>query len=421
MASSTPSGGQNTQGDSAQQEPRRPASQHFLEPEKQVEFLSIDVVDLLGRASKIAPSLADVLVCIYMKEPRTTAAFFEAGAPRGNVGLAKEAFERVWVAVDNAPHVAELKQLSRQGVARFMGSIAIGRAFGLLEKVRPDDAGSSPMLRLGQTKIPYIAAGAQTPCEPLSTFLSVCKELQNSWEELLRGGCASVYAEVRRLVIASTLPKLLHESTRSGAQKAKPKTPEAEPAAAQTPSEPAGAQTPSDPAGAHTPSVPAAAQTPSEPTSGDGYLVDFGVRKVTILLIHLGVIKPDWWKVGMGELRRMSCDQSEFLQHLPGHWSAADVSSLMFGHDDLAPFVSMYTCLLKEVYDTSHPRACKKYLRQAMQGEYPKMVSRYRAVHGVTPCPFNAFTAWNDAAPAAAGRKGSRSQETREGAPAVAA
>jgi hypothetical protein len=54
-----------------------------LEPEKLVEFLPIDVVDLLGRASVIAPSLADVLICIYMQEPTATAALFEVGAPRG--------------------------------------------------------------------------------------------------------------------------------------------------------------------------------------------------------------------------------------------------------------------------------------------------------------------------------------------------
>jgi hypothetical protein len=68
---------------------------------------------------------------------------------------------------------------------------------------------------------------------------------------------------------------------------------------------------------------------------------------------------------GIAELRALCADQSEHLAAMPQTWSAADVSDLLCGRPDMPIYASMFSCLYKEIFDSTEEPAAVKWLRSS--------------------------------------------------------
>ena len=80
-----------------------------------------------------------------------------------------------------------------------------------------------------------------------------------------------------------------------------------------------------------------------------GYVRKSIVRKIAIGKIVLGKARVDWEKMTVADLRRIFPDAGEHLKDFPQQWSVADLSMFLFDRADLAIFASCYACLWHDV------------------------------------------------------------------------
>ena len=190
-------------------------------------------------------------------------------------------------------------------------------------------------------------------------------------------GLAEAATELRDIVASTHIASLLHGGTRDSPP------------------------TSSCKATAHESRRPARSQPPAiaRPRHRySGYILDFGVRKLFMGLLRRRSGRVSWADVTPQGLRAVSADQGEYLRAFPCSWSAADISTLLFGRDDVGPFVTMWPCLFHDIKE--HARGNKpatradlrRYQAEADAGKYAGVVNSYEERHGVVPCPFHAST-----------------------------
>ena len=84
--------------------------------------------------------------------------------------------------------------------------------------------------------------------------------------------------------------------------------------------------------------------------AGEGYVVDFIVRKLTMGRLSRWR-QYDWSSMSRDQLRTISADSHELLSELPMGWSAEEVSAFVCGRRDWPFLASTYMCAWKEVAD----------------------------------------------------------------------
>ena len=132
----------------------------FVTPQEGIELLPIDVTDYVELFTKhcvekrggSAKNLYDAIVLAVLKEPLATNAF----SSNHSVEPVLARLEKVWEAIDGCPNVQEVKQLSRQGVGRFLGPSALARALNVLRKEANANEGHGHVYKLGLSHNPYV-------------------------------------------------------------------------------------------------------------------------------------------------------------------------------------------------------------------------------------------------------------------------
>ena len=97
----------------------------------------------------------------------------------------------------------------------------------------------------------------------------------------------------------------------------------------------------------------------------------------------------DWDGVCMSVVRSVAQDARGQLNTIPETWDAAEVSRVFFDRPDRAPFLSMWSCLFRDVAkicdkDPS-PKAGDYMLRQLRSGEFSSVASA--SIDGLTDHP----------------------------------
>ena len=132
---------------------RSPASDasFYVTAEESVSLLPVDARDFIAKFDEACVSLHDVIVLAYLKDPAATTAYFDAVASQQDFDatIAERTprsagahspsdvagrYDAVWDALNQCPAPAAARQISRQGVARFTGPAALGRAMRVIRK-----------------------------------------------------------------------------------------------------------------------------------------------------------------------------------------------------------------------------------------------------------------------------------------------
>jgi hypothetical protein len=198
----------------------------------------------------------------------------------------------------------------------------------------------------------------------LVEFRAKCAALEAEWASLCAGAVPDAMeacTAVRRIVTRSGIASYLHGS------------------------------------GARRGQTSAREDTSDEEVLPRGYILDFGVRKLMLALIHRGCLRVDWSCVTMAMLQQMTADSNEYMNSLPATWTAATLSSFLFGRTDWGLYASMWACLFGDLASNGRTRRpaqeLSRLLERAMQGKYLDDVAAYVEEHGVVPCPALAFAA----------------------------
>ena len=86
-----------------------------------------------------------------------------------------------------------------------------------------------------------------------------------------------------------------------------------------------------------------------------GYVHKSIVRKIAMSMIAYGDTAADWSVVTVADLANHFPDTRKLLRQFPLSWSAADMSNFLFDRPDLAMYASCYACLwhdVREHHDT---------------------------------------------------------------------
>ena len=195
----------------------------------------------------------------------------------------------------------------------------------------------------------------------LGAFLQQCSREDPAWEKLTRGVVTdaseleAVVQELHRLVKSTGAARRLHNGSHEAVTGAKPK-------------------------------------------DNNGYS-----RKTTTAIsivlvcgscsLFCSASAPCRWaggKWGWTLLRAVSVDSGGFLEEIPEHWTARELSEFLFGRGDLAVLASMWTCLFHDVGGSARDRkhhGALRYLREAREGGFANASEKYMAEHGVAPVP----------------------------------
>jgi hypothetical protein len=104
-------------------------------------MLPIDIVDFMQVVSTLGGDLVMYLIVAALKEPLATAKFLELVSAGENPLLRRtdytgeeigKVLEKVAQCLDGCPNKTEVQQLSRQGVARFVGPASLIRSLGVI-------------------------------------------------------------------------------------------------------------------------------------------------------------------------------------------------------------------------------------------------------------------------------------------------
>lgn len=257
------------------------------------------------------------------------------------------ALEKMLMGLDGVRNPAELQQLNRQGVGRFMGALSTCRLFGLIEaedsvsndiqalatsqgEVEPETA-----LTLGLQRGQYRFTGDRTLLKSLwehtSAHTAFCTDL------------GSVDTPDDLLLAARAVKAML---------------------------------------------VTLGQRVPSLRTKSGGYVCQFVSRK--ILIAHVAWRSPsqfDWESIPVSTLKECCPDQSSQLDTVPSRWSAADLSRCIFGRHDWGLLVSMAGCLWKEPLD----KWPQEQVMAAVQSDDFWQVAEEGAAQGCPYCPMVAL------------------------------
>ena len=117
------------------------------------------------------------------------------------------------------------------------------------------------------------------------------------------------------------------------------------------------------------------------PHDDRSYSVTFVGRKVVLALLATGRVAVDWATMTKAQLEDLCCDQGHFLGNFDASMSAADVSNVVFGRRDWPMFVSLWGCLMKDVFrNTSSPPS--DLIKTLRSQDYAGVSAELRDLHG---------------------------------------
>ena len=106
-------------------------------------------------------------------------------------------------------------------------------------------------------------------------------------------------------------------------------------------------------------------------------------RKVVLALLATSRVAVDWATITRAQLEDLCCDQSNFLSAFDASMSAADVSNLVFGRKDWPMFVSLWACLMKDVFRVTSSTSDEALVLQTLRSpDYGSVSAELRDRHG---------------------------------------
>ena len=117
----------------------------------------------------------------------------------------------------------------------------------------------------------------------------------------------------------------------------------------------------------------------------NGYVRKSIVRKSGIGLLQFGKATIDWDTVTVGDLGQMFPDQGNHLKDFPPVWSAAHLSRFLFDRPDWPIFASCFACLW---HDVSGSYDAELVMAAARSGRLERLARELRKItgHGCAPC-----------------------------------
>ena len=318
------------------------------------ELLPCDVVDFLQQYPVICNLFPLVILVALIKEPMAIRLLMEALAEsQGVVDPTKidadamaAALEKMLRGLDGVRNPAELHQLNRQGVGRFMGALSTCRLFHLIEAEDNDDEALAESqgegepeaaLTLGLLRGQYRFTGDRTQIESLwkhtAAHTGFCMDL------------GSVDFPDDLLLLAHKVKGML---------------------------------------------VTLGQEVTSLQTKSGGYVCHFVSRK--IVLAHMAWRSHprfDWESTPVSTLKECCPDQSSQLDTVPSRWSAAALSRCIFGRHDWGLLASMAGCLWKEPLD-AWPRHQEAIFAAVRSKDFSRVVQEAKA-QGCPYCPMVAL------------------------------
>ena len=313
-------------------------------------LVPVDVMDFLNLHEFILGDLAFTIIIALVKEPTATQVMhmeWKRLAPGYDGEALYKAFEEaIRVSASTPETEVQLEQLNRQGVARFMGLATTSVHMGVL-RARSGES-SEKCVSLGLTGLEYEFTGDHSR---LSTFLDAVRAGEMP---LIKRPCrdagdlppmadAGVVAMADVLTFSAELRGLLKS---------------------------------------------VGGRVPLGTKGGEGYVVDFIVRKLTMGRLAqwgLSLQTQSWSCMSRDQLRTISADSHELLSELPMGWSAEEVSAFVCGRRDWPFLASTYMCLWKDVADAmpSEYGRCFDVLQ-----ELKDAAQAFHNAHGFAPHPY---------------------------------
>ena len=130
----------------------------------------------------------------------------------------------------------------------------------------------------------------------------------------------------------------------------------------------------------------------------DGYIRLTFVRKLLLACLKMGRVSPVWSDVSVQYLQQLGPDKNEHLSDFPDWWSVAEVSSFLFGREDLGMFAGMFTCLWGAI---AEPEVRQKLLSTVAEPRFAAVVDSLWECRGHAPTPHTAAKVASAAACAA--------------------
>ena len=289
-----------------------------------------------------------LIVCgIILKEPVVVAKLAQSAvasaSQRGEAYSADAVFSTLQDAARAAAAYGEandwvLMQITRQGVARFMGVSSSLQALGVVEA---DDDGD---LVLGLQHKRFRLA--KVCPESVKALATACSKLEPRFRELMEsalGPQAVDRTDGGRLATLCNNLTLLMSDTMVAAG-----------------------------------------------IASDRYVGKSAARKVLMAAVAVGQLGTvSWDKVTVGDIIAMCPDQKSALEAFPVKMCAADASDLVFGRPDRALFLSMWSCLFSDKSLESLPEKEKAAVEQWLSSpEASIAVQGYKVLsRGIAPCP----------------------------------
>jgi len=119
----------------------------------------------------------------------------------------------------------------------------------------------------------------------------------------------------------------------------------------------------------------------------NGYLRLTFVRKLLLACLKMGKVCPVWSDVPVQYLQQMGPDKNEYLNDFPDWWSVAEVSSFLFGREDLGMFAGMFTCLWGAI---DEPEVQQELLSTVAEPLFAATVDALWECRGHAPTPHTA-------------------------------
>ena len=119
-----------------------------------------------------------------------------------------------------------------------------------------------------------------------------------------------------------------------------------------------------------------------------GYMRLTFVRKLLLLVcLRKGKVCPVWSDVTVAYLSQLGPDKNEYLSNFPASWSVAEVSSFLFGREDLGMFAGIFTCLWEAV---ENEELQQKLLTMVEEPHFAATVDALWSCRGHAPTPYAA-------------------------------
>ena len=309
------------------------------------DLMPCDIIDWLAKEQLVFRhrDLAASILLSMLKEPTATGEFIKQwrSFPPNYSGAHLHAGLKAVVAScastygEDVPHVVELQQLSRRGVSRFLGTITVAKAFGVICRAAEGETGR---FCLGLTHQSYKwKSGEPTVSDQFveSVRAIATRDANSLYPPCFDAGVPRTVADLWEY--SSVLRSVLLELAKD---------------------------------------------LPTLKFKGS-YVRDSVVRK-HVLARQSGA--EGWEHCTIPMLQSLSVDKCKFLECFDDSWTASDVSLAICGRSSWACFASMFMCLWHEVADTL-PLAEALIEQARSSGQARKTIEEFRRRHGFSPHP----------------------------------